>query len=113
MSDILALPADRIVTIADWRALPSEELWQSTLVHVIRITLEVVSAKVKESTSTLRRIVHTARRPEIVRHCSRAPALLRWMLSVAAVVRAFHVVATCANPRLASLSRRPLLPRGP
>ena len=29
------------------------------------------------------------------------------MLSVAAVVRAFHVVATCANPRLASLARRP------
>ena len=27
----------------------SEELWQSTLVHVIRITLEMVSAKVKES----------------------------------------------------------------
>ena len=29
------------------------------------------------------------------------------MLSVAAVVRAFHVVATCANPRLASLVKRP------
>ena len=29
------------------------------------------------------------------------------MLSVAAVVRAFRVVATCANPRLASLARRP------
>ena len=53
--------------------------------------------------STLRRFLHTARRPEIVRRCSRA--LLRWMLSVAAVVRAFHVVATCANPRPASLTR--------
>ena len=64
-------------------------------------------------TSTLRRILHTARRPEIVRHCSRALALLGWMLSVAAIVRAFHVVATCANPRPASLSRRALLPRHP
>ena len=34
-------------------------------------------------------------------------ALLRWMLSVAAVVRAFHIVATCANPRLALRARRP------
>ena len=58
--------------------------------------------------SALRRILHTARRPEIVRRCSRALALLRWILSVTAIVRAFHVVATCANPRLASLVRRPL-----
>ena len=61
--------------------------------------------------STLRRILHTARRPEIVRHCSRALALSRWILSVAAIVRAFRVVATCANPRPASLTKRSLLPR--
>ena len=61
--------------------------------------------------SPLRRILHTARRPETVRHCSRALALLRWILSVTAIVRAFHVVATCANPRPASLTRRSLLPR--
>ena len=63
--------------------------------------------------STLRRILHTTRRPEIVRHCSRVLSLLRWMLSVAAVVRAVHVVATCANPRSASLTKRSLLPRHP
>ena len=57
--------------------------------------------------STLRRTLHTARRPEIVHRCSRALALLRWMLSVAAVVRAFRAVATSAIPRLASLARRP------
>ena len=49
--------------------------------------------------STLRRTLHTARRPEIVRHCSRAFALLGWMLSVAAIVLAFHVVATSARFR--------------
>ena len=46
MSDMLALPARRQQT-ASYRS--SEELWQSTLVHVIRITLEIVSANVKES----------------------------------------------------------------
>ena len=56
----------------------SEELWQSTLVRVIRITLEVLRRSGKAS--TLRRALHTARRPEIVRHCSRAFALLGWML---------------------------------
>ena len=49
--------------------------------------------------SPLRRTLHTARRPEIVRHCSRAFALLGWMLSVAAIVLAFHVVATSARFR--------------
>ena len=49
--------------------------------------------------STLRRTLHTARRPEIVRHCSRAFALLGWMLSVAAIVLALHVVATSARFR--------------
>ena len=63
MSDVLASQADRIVTIADWRDLSSEELKQSTLVHVIKITLEMVSAKVRK-TNTLRRILHTARRPD-------------------------------------------------
>ena len=75
----------------------SEELWKSTLVHVIRITLEVPRRSGKAS--TLRRTLHTARRPEIVRHCSRAFALLGWMLSVAAIVLAFHVVATSARIR--------------
>ena len=42
MSDTLASPARRQQT-ASHRS--SEELWQSTLVHVIRITLKVVSAK--------------------------------------------------------------------
>ena len=46
MSDMLALPARRQQT-ASYRS--SEELWQSTLVHVIRITLEMVSAKVRGS----------------------------------------------------------------
>ena len=46
MSDMLALPARRQQT-ALYRS--SEELWQSTLVHVIRITFEMVSAKVRES----------------------------------------------------------------
>ena len=46
MSDMLALPARRQQT-ASYRS--SEDLWQSIHVHVIRITLEVVSAKVKES----------------------------------------------------------------
>ena len=44
MSDTLALPARRQQT-ASHRS--SEELWQSTLVRVIRIALEVVSAKVR------------------------------------------------------------------
>ena len=50
------LDLDRIVTLIrrlyikpNFVHLPSEELWQSTLVHVIRITLEMVSAKVRES----------------------------------------------------------------
>ena len=68
----------------------SEEIWQST-----------------GKASTLRRTLHTTRRPEIVRHCSRALTLLRWMLSVAVIVRAFHMVVTCANPRLASFVRHP------
>ena len=46
MSDMLALPARRQQTTS-YRS--SEEFWQSTLVHVIRITLEVVSAKDRES----------------------------------------------------------------
>ena len=94
MSDTLASPARRQQT-ASHRS--SEELWQSTLVRVIRITLEVPRRSGKAS--TLRRTLHTARRPEIVRHCSRAFALLGWMLSVAAIVLAFHVVATSARIR--------------
>ena len=94
MSDTLASPARRQQT-ASHRS--SEELWQSTLVRVIRITLEV--PRRSGTASTLRRILHTARRPEIVRHCSRAFALLGWMLSVAAIVLAFHVVATSARIR--------------
>ena len=58
-------------------------------------------------------VFFTVRRPEIARHCSRALALLRWTLSVAAIVRAFHVVTTCASPRPASLTRRLLLPGRP
>ena len=56
--------------------------------------------------STLRRTLHTARRPEIVRHCSRA--LPGWLLSVDAVVPAFHVVATSA--RIRALPRSPGVP---
>ena len=96
MSDMLTLRARRQQT-ASHRS--SEELWQSTLVHVIRISLEVVSAKVKESKSFA--LLGVLRSYVVAR------VLLRWMLSVAAIVRAFHVVATCANPRLASLVRRP------
>ena len=94
MSDTVALPARRQQT-ASHRS--SEELWQSTLVRVIRITLEVPRRSGKAI--TLRRTLHTARRPEIVRHCSRAFALLGWMLSVAAIVLAFHVVPTSARIR--------------
>ena len=43
--------------------------------------------------NALRRTLHTARRPEIVRRCSRA--VLGWLLSVAAVVPACPVIATC------------------
>ena len=44
MSDTLAFPARRQQT-ASYRSF--EELWQSIHVHVIRITLELVSAKVR------------------------------------------------------------------
>ena len=103
VSDMLALPARRQQTVS-YRS--SEKLWQSTLVHVMRITLEMVSAKVRESKYLASDSSHCSTR-EIVRRCSRALALLRWILSVTAIVRAFHVVTTCANPRLASLVRRP------
>ena len=94
MSDTLGSPASRQQT-ASHRS--SEELWQSTLVRVFRITLEVPQRSGKAS--TLRRTLHTARRREILRHCSRAFALLGWMLSVAAIVLAFHVVATSTRIR--------------
>ena len=59
-----AVTSDRQQT-ASYRS--SEELWQSTLVHVIRFTLEVVSAKVKESKYLASDSSHYTRRPEIVR----------------------------------------------
>ena len=57
------------------------------------------SAKVRESKYLASDSSHPARRPEIVRHCSHVFALLGWMLSVAAIVLAFHVVATSARIR--------------
>ena len=85
MSDTLALPARHQQT-ASYRS--SEELWQ-------RLSFTSSGSRSRwfprrsGKASTLRRILHTARRPEIVRHCSRALTLMRWMLSVAAIVRAF------------------------
>ena len=55
--------------------------------------------------SALRRTFRTDRRPEIVRRCSRA--LLGWLRSVAAVVRAFRMVATA---RIRALPRSPSVP---